>query len=154
MRNTRRCCPGLERLESRVALSTGSAPLEGTLRGTFFAHGTTARSVDNLFTSGALVPLGRTLLVGGFPASGPSRGGNLVLEVESTGGHVALQLTTLLHTSTTRWSRQFVFAYRVVDGRGSGRVAITCVPAKTNVRGMPVTNPGFYGNATVVFDVG
>src|SRR5258708_1736654 len=117
MRNRRRRSPRLEALESLTLMSSGSAPangphaaprgvtpaivaeakvpnpgsrsLDGTLRGTFFAHRGSPGSgtIYSLFASGKIGPTGPTLLVGGFQRSGftarGAGGGNVLLNSES-----------------------------------------------------------------------
>src|SRR5262249_48405833 len=114
-----------------------------------------------LFASGKIAGLGPTLLVGGFSTSGftgrGAGGGNLVFTSEANRGDLFLRLTEIDAPSPGRYR----FAYRVTHGSGafgnvggSGTVEVTLRPARTNVRGEPVSNPGFFGNSTLTFHPG
>jgi hypothetical protein len=140
--------------------------LEGTAHGTFFAHAGNANTgtIDNLFASGRIAPLGPTLLdagiaMSGFTASGAG-GGNLVFESESVPGNLYLRLREITGPAAPT-PGSFQFAYEITlgsgtfeDAHGSGTVVITLQPINTNIHGQPVSNPGFFGNATLTFQSG
>jgi hypothetical protein len=145
-------------------MDSGSPVLAGTLRGTFFAHkGNPATGVVySLFSSGKVESLGPTLQVGGFETSGFSPtgegGGNLILSSESS--HRGVLYIRLVEVSgpVALNANSYIFSYAIIQGsgatrvdRGTGTVAITLQPAKTNIRGEPLSNPGFFGNSTLTF---
>jgi hypothetical protein len=140
--------------------------LDGTLHGTFFAHTGNSKSgtIYNLFASGKVGTVGPTLLVGGFQRSGftasGAGGGNLIFEPETHSGNLFLRLTELTGPSATS-PGPYQFAYQITQGSGvnktlgqSGTVEITLQPINTNLRGQPVSNPGFFGNSTLTFQSG
>jgi hypothetical protein len=174
MRDRRRRAPQLESLEPLVLLShasarpeplTSRAPhaevapsalLTGTADGTFFAQLGSPQSgtIHRLFASGRFVPGGRALLVGGvqsrgFTASGAG-GGNLVVAFKSGPGSLDLHLTETAALSPN----QFLFTYRATNGSQTGTITLTLQPINTNIHGEPVSNPGFFGNATLTFQPG
>ena len=163
MRDRLRLRPQLESLEPLMLLSSGTELLSGTADGTFFAHTGSARSgtIYSLFGSGRVAPVGGTFLVGGFQTSGftaqGAGGGNLLFITKSRPGNLALQVTELSGTSV-RSAGQFEFKYQIIHGSGassgatgSGMLEVTLRPINTNIQGKPVSNPGFFGNATFTF---
>jgi hypothetical protein len=144
----------------------GSRSLDGTLRGTFFAHRGSPGSgtIYSLFASGKIGPTGPTLLVGGFQRSGftarGAGGGNVVLNSESQRGSLSLRLTELAGPTPSA-PGHYLFSYQVAGGSGvvkaggrSGTVEITLRPIKTNIHGQSFSNPGFFGNSTLTFQPG
>jgi hypothetical protein len=151
--------PQLEPLEPLALLSAGSGLVTGIAHGTFFAHRSNAASgiIYNLFASGRLGPIGPTLVAGGFQTrgftAGGAGGGNMVFAPFVRPGNELLRLTEL-SGPTDQTPGEYLFAYQTVNGQGagtSGTLDVTLVPATTNVQGRPVTNPGFFGNATLSF---
>jgi hypothetical protein len=144
---------------STVVPSSGSGELSGTLNGTFFrqqGNGGTG-AIYRLFASGKVGAPGRTLQVGGFQASGftadGAGGGNLILSAGSRPGSLSLRLTEIAGPSASA-PDDYLFAYAVAgfpDGRGTGTVAITLRPIKSVIPGRPLSNPGFFGNASLTF---
>ena len=146
-----------------MLLSSGPALLGGTAHGTFFAHvgSATTGTVYSLFGSGRVAPVGGTLLVGGFQTSGftahGAGGGNLLLSTKSRPGRLDLRVTELSGTSV-RSAGQYDFKYQIIQGSGasrgatgSGTLVVTLQPINTSIQGKPVSNPGFFGNATLSF---
>jgi hypothetical protein len=155
----RRVQPQLERFEPRALLSVGPAVLTGTVHGTYFAHVSNLRAgiVYNLFTSGRVGPVGPTLVEGGFQTrgftAGGAGGGNMVFVPLARSGHVFLRLTEL-SGPTAAAPEEYQFAYELANGpgaRASGTLDVTLEPITTNLQGKPVSNPRFFGNATLTF---
>jgi hypothetical protein len=155
--------PQLEPLEPLISLSGGPELLGSTAQGTFFAHVGSAKTgtVYSLFGSGRVAPVGGTFLVGGFQTSGftthGAGGGNLLFITRSRPGNLALRVTELSGTAE-RSAGEFEFKYQIIHGSGassgatgSGTLEITLQPINTNIHGQPVSNPGFFGNATFTF---
>jgi hypothetical protein len=161
MRRHLRWRPQVETLEAISLLSTGAASLAGTARGTFFAHRGNPQTgtVYNLFASGKIAPVGRTLVLGGFQTVGftarGAGGGNFVFSIDSPGGVLGLRVNETAGPAALG-PDQYQFRYQVVQGATSARgrtgtLDLTLAPARFNVQGKPVTNPGFFGNATLSF---
>jgi len=163
MRDRTRLRPQLEPLEPLMLLSSGPELLGGTAHGTFFAHVGSAKTgtVYSLFGSGKVAPVGGTFLVGGFQTSGftahGAGGGNLLFITKSRPGNLELRVTELSGTSV-RSAGQFEFKYQIIHGSGasrgavgSGTLEVTLQPINTSIQGKPVSNPGFFGNATFTF---
>jgi hypothetical protein len=100
-------------------------------------------------------------LVGGFQTSGftahGAGGGNLIFNTAARPGNLQVRVTELSGTSV-RSAGQFEFKYQIVHGSGaargatgSGTLVVTLQPINTNVQGKPVSNPGFFGDATFTF---
>jgi hypothetical protein len=153
--------PQLEPLEPIALLSAGPAVLTGTVHGTFFAHRGNARTgvVYNLFASGRIGTVGPTLLAGGFQtvgfAAGGAGGGNIALVPFARPGTVFLRVTELAGpTGPAPAPAQYQFAYATTNrlgARASGTLDVTLQPITTNLQGKPVSNPRFFGNATLTF---
>jgi hypothetical protein len=177
-RSRRRRLPRAEGLESLTLTSAvspsahgtrlhpaGTTPLGGTANGTFFAHTGNPQSgtIYNLFASGKIAGVGPTLLVGGFQQKGFNAqgvgGGNLIFEPEADSGNVFLRLTERADQSDPAAGR-YVFSTRINHGpralqaAGAGTLTLTLRPINTNIHGQPVSNPGFFGNATLTFQSG
>jgi hypothetical protein len=151
--------PQLEPLEPIALLSAGPAALTGTVHGTYFAHRSNARAgvVYNLFASGRIGSVGPTLLNGGFQttgfAAGGAGGGNVILLPFDRRGTVFLRVTEL-SGPTAQAPAQYEFAYETTNrlgARASGTLEVTLQPITTNLQGKPVSNPRFFGNATLTF---
>jgi hypothetical protein len=159
----RRLQPQFECFEPRALLSGGPAVVTGTAHGTYFAHVSNARAgiVYNLFASGRVGPVGPAIIQGGFQTSGftarGAGGGNMVFEPFARSSPVFLSLTEL-SGPTPGAPPQYEFAYEVTRGPGGGAIArasgtleVTLHPITTNLQGKPVSNPRFFGNATLTF---
>jgi hypothetical protein len=161
----RRLQPQLEPVEPRTFLSVvaGAAVVTGTAHGTYFAHRSNERAgvVYNLFASGRLGPVGPTLVAGGFQTDGftaaGAGGGNMVFAPFVRSGNVFLRLTEQ-SGPTAAAPERYQFAYAIIprpgataSARESGILEVTLQPITTNLQGKPVSNPRFFGNATLTF---
>jgi hypothetical protein len=151
--------PGALRLEAATLLT-------GTAHGTFFAHtgSPSSGTIYSLFASGRIGGVGPTLLVGGFQSRGFSAGGagggNLIFGPESQPGNLFLRLTERAGPTPAAPGR-YLFDYTInhgsgafQDASGSGTLELDLVPINTNLQGQPVSNPGFFGNSTLMFSSG
>ena len=92
----------------------------------------------------------------GSPRHGAG-GGTSCFITKSRPGNLALRVTELSGTAV-RSAGQYEFKYQIIHGSGassgatgSGTLVVTLQPINTNIQGKPVSNPGFFGNATFTF---
>jgi hypothetical protein len=144
-------------------LSVGPAPLTGTLHGTFFAHAGSPRTgpLYSVFASGGIAPVGGSLLVGGFESAGftasGAGGGNITLATKTRPGNIFVRLSAPTGPAE-QTADEYTFAYVVNHGtgsnrgvHGSGTLEVSLEPVSTSIHGQPVSNPRFFGNATLSF---
>jgi hypothetical protein len=102
------------------------------------------------------------LLLGGFQTAGftanGAGGGNLIFATKTRPGNLFLRLTEQTGPAVES-AGHYLFRYQIVNGtgassgeHGSGTLAVTLKPINTNIQGKPVSNPGFFGNATLTFE--